>query len=121
MALCLACTEEVGHPPVARIDVFVGSMHTSYIPLNDNFQTPVTLKGDMSADEVDDPGATRPLKYQWSIDAQYQVQDGDVNSVDITILLKGDRPVPVTLAVTDSDDHLTARSTVMIGVTIPQP
>ena len=93
-------------------------MHTSYIPLGDNFQTPVTLKGDMSADEVDDPGATHPLQFHWSIDGDYQVQDGDVNSVDLTVLLKGDRPVPVTLSVTDGDDHLTAKSTVMIGITL---
>ena len=113
MALLVACSEDTGHPPVARI----AAMPT-YIPQNDGFQTAIALDGTGSADEVDDPTATRPLTYSWTVGGDYKLQDGDLGSAKVTILLKGDRPVPVTLSVTDADDHLTAKSTVMIGITL---
>ena len=90
----------------------------TYIPQNDGFQTAIALDGTNSADEVDDPSASRPLTYSWTVGGDYKIQDGDLGSAKVTILLKGDRPVPVTLSVTDGDDHLTAKSTAMIGITL---
>ena len=90
----------------------------TYIPQNDAFQTAIALDGSGSADEVDDPKATHPLNYSWSVGGDFKIQDGDLGAAKVTILLKGDRPVPVTLSVTDGDDHLTAKSTVMIGLTL---
>jgi hypothetical protein len=90
----------------------------TYIAQNDNFQTAIALDGTASADEVDDPTATRPLTYSWNVGGDFKIQDGDLGAAKVTILLKGDRPVPVTLSVTDADDHLTAKSTLMIGITL---
>jgi hypothetical protein len=115
LALAGACAdEETGHPPVARIAVT-----PAYIPQNDAFQTAIGLDGTHSADEIDDPAAARPLRFQWGIGGAFRLQDGALDAPALTILLAGDRPVPITLAVTDSDDGLAARATVMIGISLP--
>ncbi|HJZ83811.1 MAG TPA: hypothetical protein VKN99_01520 [Polyangia bacterium] len=110
-----ACAEEVGRPPVARIVAT-----PSYIPKNDNFQTPVDLDGTGSSDEVDDPQGTHPLQYRWSFSpSEYRVQEGDLGAPRMRVLLPGQGPVTVQLTVTDGDDGLATRAQVIVGITLP--
>jgi hypothetical protein len=122
IVLLCACSDEIGRPPVARVTVCVmtstSACASPYIPTNDTFTTPILVDGSTSADEVDDPNATRPLEYHWTIGGDYKIKEGTLDSSKFTMLLKGDRPVPVTLSATDTDDHLTAKETVTIGITL---
>jgi hypothetical protein len=110
----LGCTEQTGHPPVARVVVT-----PAYIAQNDGFATPIALDGSTSADEIDDPQASLPLRFHWSMSEGFRISDGGVDQPKMTVLLGGTRPVVVTLEVTDGDDHLTASTTATIGITIP--
>jgi hypothetical protein len=107
------CSEAEGRPPVARIHVT-----PIYIRQNDAFQTAVEVDGSGSADEVDDPAGTRPLTFQWNLPADAMLVEGGVTAPRLVIHLRGDRPVEIDLAVTDSDDHLTAAASTVVGITL---
>jgi hypothetical protein len=111
-ALCAACSEPSGRPPIARID-----LSPAYVLAADNYRTPVTLDGSRSSDEVDDPTATRPLHFGWRLDPSFRVASGAIDSASLTVLVPGDRPRSLTLVVADSDDALTTSATAVIGVT----
>ena len=95
-----ACTAtDSGYPPVARINA---APHA--IPEADGFRTPVTLDASMSADPIDDPDGTRPLRYQWEIIGdEYRIQDGTMTSPMVTLTFLGERPPTVQLTVIDGD------------------
>jgi hypothetical protein len=97
LAACAADTS--GYPPVARIDATPRA-----IPEADSFRTAVTLDATMSADPIDDPDGTRPLRYRWEIIGdEFRIQDGSLTSAQVTLTFLGERPATVQLTVTDGD------------------
>src|SRR4051812_1841416 len=72
LAAAGGCDAPIGHPPIARIDLTPAA-----IPAHDEFQTVVMVDGTRSGDPIDDPGATRPLAFQWEIvDAEHRFESG---------------------------------------------
>jgi len=93
------CSFDDGHPPVAR-----ARATPSAIPENDGFQTAVTLDGSLSADPVDDPERTLPLRFEWSIRGdEYRFDQGDTTDAAPVVRFRGDRPPTIQLTVTDGD------------------
>jgi hypothetical protein len=110
----LACTAADGYPPVARIGAMPGA-----IGENDGFMTAVVLDGSASADPIDDPDASRPLRYRWQIIGdEFRIDDGSLTSASVTIRLLGETPATILLTVTDEDGNAsTARE--QLQLTLP--
>ena len=107
-----ACTEDVGRPPVARIE-----LRPDQIGEDDGFQTAVILDGAASADPVDHPdGAT--LTYAWQIlDDEFRLEPGSRTYHEAPVVrLRGDRPATIILTVTD-EDGLTSTTTAHLRLT----
>jgi hypothetical protein len=100
LVVMCACDEtSSGYPPVARIGATPRA-----IPENDAFNTPVVLDASASADPIDDPQATRPLGYRWTIVGDdFRVQDGSLSQSKVTVTFIGDHPATIRLTVTDAD------------------
>jgi len=111
--LLAGCAVEPGpRPPVPRFEI-----DPEYVPEGDGHETPVTLDGAASADELDDPGAR--LRFEWSFDADVRFVEGDRHDPTIVVTLSGTRPVTVTLAVED-EDELVSRLSRRIGLVLPE-
>jgi hypothetical protein len=113
MCVLVGCVSDSSHAPVARIEATPRA-----IPFHDSFQTDVVLDGSASADPIDDPDGTLPLKYQWEIVGdEARVQSGSMTSSKLTVRLLGDHPATVRLTVTDADgDESTARLQTQVTV-----
>jgi len=116
--------------PVARL-----SISPRYIPAGQTSE--VLLDGRRSCDEIDHPetcdksveGNTGPpqscpggVTFHWDLDAPYDIVPGQggTESSSLRVRVTPDRPITVTLAVTDCDEN---RSTAygQIGITLPYP
>jgi hypothetical protein len=91
----------------------------NYIAQNDGFVTTIVLDGSASADEIDDPQGTNPLRFHFSFSEPFRVASGGTEQSKVTVLFAGDRPVTATLQVTDVDG-MTSNATVTIGITLPR-
>ncbi|MEK6608717.1 MAG: hypothetical protein AABZ30_13740 [Myxococcota bacterium] len=120
---CASCGTAQGHPPVARIDVL-----PEYVPAGDDFHTTVVLDGTRSCDELDAPetclrgdaGTRVPegLRFAWTVAADDARIDGEMTDARIDARVSGERPIEVTLTVTDGED-LSATAAATIGITLP--
>jgi len=111
-----ACAVPDGHPPVARI-----LNHPSGILQDDNFQTVMTLEATESNDPLDDPREERPLHYQWDLRGDdYQIDSGDLESAEVVVRFRGNRPPTIELTVTD-EDGLENTATKQLTLTVPPP
>jgi hypothetical protein len=114
-----ACQTTTGHPPVARVTVT-----PKYVPEGDGCTTVVALDGTASKDELDDPSGQQPLWFRWELDEDGcvgpgpDVASGSLTAPTISVRIRGDRPVTVTLTVRDASGA-TAVRTAMIGITVP--
>lgn len=107
--LCLlACSPPLGHAPIARMD-----LTPAYVPKGDNFATAVLLDGSQSCDELDEPeacvsgdagAAPSGLRFSWSIGSPDARLEGAPSDATLTIRVRGERPVAISLTVTDSED-----------------
>ena len=111
--VALGCEAELSHPPVARLSLTPG-----YVREGDAFVTVVELSGKTSADPFDDPTGKFPLQFQWTLPDGARIESGKVTGAELTSRLAGDRPVDVTLEVTDADG-LTASATKRVGIFQP--
>jgi hypothetical protein len=108
-----ACTEPVGHPPIARIDLVPAA-----IPAFDNFQTIVELDGSTSADPVDDPAGKAALTFTWEVlDTESKFEMGRATSASPKLRFLGDRPPTIVLTVTDLDGQ-DASATASLALTV---
>jgi len=113
VVLAWACTNEVGHAPVARIDITPRA-----IPEHDDFQTDVLLDGTGSADPIDDPDGGLPLTYTWEIGGdEARIQQGTATSSRLTVRFLGARPATIRLTVTDQTG-LSGTARVQLQLTI---
>ncbi len=91
VVLAWACTNEVGHAPVARIDI-----------------TP----------PIDDPDGGLPLTYTWEIGGdEARIQQGTATSSRLTVRFLGARPATIRLTVTDQTG-LSGTARVQLQLTI---
>lgn len=109
----LGCEAELSHPPVARLSLTPG-----YVREGDAFVTVVELSGKTSADPFDDPTGKFPLEFKWTLPDGARIESGKVTGAELKIRLAGDRPVDMTLEVTDADG-LTASATKRVGIFQP--
>lgn len=116
--------------PVARL-----SIEPRYVPAGQ--ATEVLLDGRRSCDEIDHPetcdksveGTTGPpqscpggVTFHWDLDAPFDLipGQGGTDSPSLRVRVTPDRPITVTLTVTDCEEnHATAHS--QIGITLPYP
>jgi len=114
---CLACASpEEGHPPVARI-----AIEPPAIPEGDAFTTDVVLDAGESADPVDDPEGTSPLRYRFRLeDDDARFQSGDAEDPRVIVRFAGRRPAAVVLTVTDADG-LATTATERMELTVRSP
>jgi hypothetical protein len=114
LLLCaVSCGAEPGHAPVARI-----AATPRAIPEQDSFQTEVRLDGSASADPVDDPEGTRPLRYRWEIAGDdVRLVEGRTSDAMLTITLFGAHPATVRLTVEDEDGR-TATARLQLQLTV---
>ena len=118
------CTGPTGRPPAARLTIT-----PAYLPEGDDCQTPVTLDGTASSDEIDDPTAKSPLHFRWDLDdhggcpgaapGQPRVVQGGLLLSKVQVLLKGDRVTTVTLTVLDRDGRVGTRVG-HVGLSVPR-
>ncbi|MCD6499153.1 MAG: hypothetical protein J7M25_12755 [Deltaproteobacteria bacterium] len=123
----LSCSQPKGHPPIARLTIT-----PRYVPVGQ--PTDVLLDGSKSCDQVDNPQAcstyqdggmpdmTCPhgVSFHWTISAPAQLKEGGVDQPRMRILLTTDRPVTVSLTITDCAGR-TAEIDSQIGVILPWP
>lgn len=123
------CSQIEGRPPVARLQV-----EPRYVPVN--VESVVTLDGRRSCDEIDHPetcdksedGEGPPLtcpggvSFRWELDYPFTPVGGDdaLKLPRLEVRLTPDRPVTVTLTVTDCDRNSVTTST-QIGIELPYP
>jgi hypothetical protein len=124
------CTETKGRPPVARMRI-----EPRYVPVGQ--ATVVDLDGRRSCDEIDHPetcdksveGETGPpltcpggVSFRWSLDAPFSAVGGDsaLEQPYLQVTVTTERPVTVTLKVTDCD-HNTVTAESQIGIILPYP
>ncbi|MDY0004882.1 MAG: hypothetical protein RBU30_26525 [Polyangia bacterium] len=134
-ALCLlsglgACVGDTGRQPVARM-----SISPRYVPAG--VESVVLLDGRRSCDEIDFPetcdktaeGETGPrltcpggVSFRWSLDYPAEPVGGEqaLTQPFLEVRLTPDRPVTVTLQVTDCDAN-TAITRSQIGIILPFP
>ena len=128
--LLLSCVGDTGRQPVARM-----SLSPRYVPAG--VESVVLLDGRRSCDEIDYPetcdktaeGLTGPrltcpggVSFRWWLDAPAVPVGGEVayQQPSLEVRLTPDRPVTVTLQVTDCDANtVTTRS--QIGIILPYP
>lgn len=97
-----ACAAPSGRPPVARI-----AATPTQVALHDAFQTAIMLDGRASADAIDDPTASHPLRYAWQLlDDEARVEGGALDRGQVTVRFRGERPPRIVLTVTDVDDQV---------------
>ncbi len=108
-----ACSNGGGHPPTARI-----ALAPDYVPFNDGYTTDVTADGTASSDAIDDPAASHPLLFAWTIDDPDARFSPDDHSPKVTVKIGGAHPTAVHLTVLDFDGDA-GNASAMIGVTIP--
>jgi hypothetical protein len=127
-----ACVEDRGRPPVARL-----AIEPRYVPVGET--TEVLLDGRRSCDEIDHPetcdktveGTTGPplscpggLTFNWSLDAPYERVPGEgaVDAPYMKVRVTTERPITVTLRVTDCDQNqVTTQTQIGIEMDYPQP
>jgi hypothetical protein len=124
------CVEDRGRPPVARL-----SIEPRYVPAGETAE--VLLDGRRSCDEIDHPetcdktaeGTTGPpldcpggLSFSWTLDAPYERVPGEgaEDAPYMKVRITPDRPITVTLRVTDCD-HNQASAKTQIGIELPYP
>jgi hypothetical protein len=108
-----ACSSGGGRQPTARI-----ALSPEYVPINDGYATEVTADGTASSDAIDDPAASHPLSFAWTVDDPNAHFSPDDHSAKVTVKIGGAHPAAVHLTVRDFDgDEGSASAT--IGVTVP--
>ncbi len=108
-----ACSAGGGRQPTARI-----TLSPAYVPINDGYATDVILDGTASSDSIDDPTASHPLLYAWTIDDPQARFSPDDHSPKVTVRVGGGHPESVHLTVLDFDGDEGSASAI-IGVTLP--
>jgi hypothetical protein len=92
----------------------------STIPEHDGFQTPVTLDATASADPLDDPEGTSPLRYSWRIlSDEFRIESGSDQDATLVVGFRGDRPATIELTVVDADGDSSTTSFQM-QLTVPR-
>lgn len=124
------CVEDNGRLPVARM-----SIEPRYVPVGQ--ESVVLLDGRRSCDEIDHPetcdksaaGETGPpltcpggVSFRWSLDYPATPVGGEQAWMQpfLEVRLSPDRPVTVTLKVTDCDNN-TVTTKNQIGIILPYP
>ena len=121
------CSQPKGHPPIARLTIT-----PRYVSKDQ--PTEVLLDGSKSCDQVDNPQACatyqdggmpsvscpQGISFHWTISAPAQLKEGGIDQPRMRILLTTDRPVTVSLTVTDCDGRK-ARIESQVGVILPWP
>ncbi len=120
-----ACSPPPGQPPVARL-----SLDPPYVP--EGQATEVLLDARRSCDQFDHPegcvqadetppvGCPEGLSYHWSVSRDVALLEGGPNQPWMRVSVQTDRPISVTVTVTDCDGR-TASVTKQIGVILPWP
>jgi hypothetical protein len=121
MALCAACAAPPAAPPTAVIDAAPSS-----ICEGDAFTTPIDISGVRSSARLSlvpsppDPDAP-PLSYAWLIEgADFTILSGALDQAELSVVTAGDRPLHVTLTVTNGDGG-EATSLRTVGLVLPVP
>jgi len=124
------CVEDRGRLPVARL-----SIEPRYVPVGQ--QADVLLDGRRSCDEIDAPetcdktaeGVTGPpqdcpggVTFRWSLDDDFERVPGEgaLDAPYVMVRVTPDRPITVTLEVTDCDQN-TVVTKGQIGIELPYP
>lgn len=124
-----ACDKGVGRPPVARLVV-----EPRFVPVG--VQSVIDLDGRKSCDEIDHPetcdktadGPGPPsdcpggVTFRWSLDQDYVPVGGEeaMTQPFVQVQLTPDRPVTVTLQVTDCDGNQVTNHT-QVGIIMEYP
>ena len=126
-ALLCGCPTEKGYPPVARMQI-----EPKYVPVS--VDTNVLLDGKRSCDEVDHPegcdksadgsgpstACPSGVTFRWTLDRSVQLVGGGPDQPWMRIRVNTDRPINVTLKVTDCDGEK-AEIRGQIGIILPSP
>jgi hypothetical protein len=121
------CPTEKGYPPVARMKI-----EPRYVPVS--VDTDVLLDGKRSCDEVDHPescdksadgsgpsqSCPAGVTFRWTLDRSVHLLAGGPDHSWMRVRVNTDRPINVTLKVTDCDGEK-AEVRGQIGVILPSP
>ncbi|MFH2005362.1 MAG: hypothetical protein ABI333_02135 [bacterium] len=129
LALLGGCVEDQGRPPVARLQV-----EPRYVPVG--VESLILLDGRKSCDEIDHPescdksvdGPGPPLtcpggvSFRWSLDVPFIPVGGDaaLQASSLEVRVTPDRPITVTLQVTDCD-QITVTTKTQVGIILDYP
>jgi hypothetical protein len=128
-ALLAGCVEDKGLPPVARLQV-----EPRFVPVG--VESVIDLDGRKSCDEIDYPetcdksndGPGPPLTcpggvtFRWSLDQDFVPMGGDdaMTQPFVQVRVTPDRPITVTLKVTDCDGNTVTNKT-QVGIITEYP
>ena len=128
--LGVSCVEDRGRLPVARL-----SIEPRYVPAGQ--ESEILLDGRRSCDEIEAPdtcdksadGLMGPpeecpggVTFKWSLDHAFErvPGEGSLETAWVRVKLTPNRPVTVTLKVTDCDNNTVTAKT-QIGIELPYP
>ncbi len=128
-ALLSACIKDKGRPPVARL-----SVEPRFVPVG--VESVIDLDGRKSCDEVEHPetcdktadGPGPPsscpggVTFRWTVDQDYVAEGGQDAMTEpfVQIRVTPDRPITVTLSVTDCDGNTVTNKT-QVGIITEYP
>lgn len=113
LAALAGCQQELGRPPVPRFTI-----DPEWIAEGDAHETRVALDATASADELDDPDA--PLDVAWTFDDDgVRFEEGHADDAAVVVTAEGERPVTITLTVTDGEG-LAGRLSRRLGIVVPE-
>ena len=123
------CIKDTGRPPVARLQV-----EPRYVP--PGVESTLILDGRKSCDEIDFPDTCDKtdegdgpslncpggLTFRWSLDVPFEPVDGEaaLERPYLEVTVRPDRPLTVTLEVTDCDQNTVTTKT-QVGITLDYP
>lgn len=114
LLLSPGCQQELGRPPVPRFTV-----QPAWIAAGDDHETEVVLDATRSADELDDPSVA--LDVTWSFDdTDVRFVEGGAHDAVVVLTASGERPVTISLTVTDPEG-LSSSLSQRLGVVVPEP